>query len=64
MSFLTNQPATATVITTEPTRYLAFDQDLLREFLQKNSEVNHAIESSFNRDLVGKLASRRDDSEE
>lgn len=58
MSYLTGHPATATVVTTEPTRYLAFDQTILREFLQKNQDVRHALEASFNRDLVGKLKSR------
>ena len=58
MSYLSNQPATATVVTTEPTRFLAFDQTRLREFLQKNPDVRHALEASFNRDLVGKLTNR------
>ena len=58
MSYLTNQPATATVTTSETTRYLAFDQQLLRDFLQKNQDVRHALEASFNRDLVGKLSNR------
>lgn len=58
MSFLTNKPASATVTTTEPTRYLAFDITALREHLQKNPQVRHALEASFNRDLVGKLTSR------
>ncbi|MDF1811288.1 MAG: cyclic nucleotide-binding domain-containing protein [Verrucomicrobiales bacterium] len=58
MSYLTNQAATATVITTTPTRYLAFNQAILRDFLQKNQDVRHALEASFNRDLVGKLSNR------
>lgn len=60
MSFLTRNPASATVTTTEPTRYLAFDCDVLREHLQKNPQVRHALEASFNRDLVGKLKNRSD----
>lgn len=63
MSYLTNQPATATVTTTETTRYLAFSQGELRDFLQRNREVRHALEASFNRDLVGKLSSRGSDSD-
>lgn len=58
MSYLSDQPATATVITTETTRYLAFEQVILRDFLQKNQDVRHALEASFNRDLVGKLSNR------
>lgn len=60
MGYLTDNPATASVITTEITRYLAFEYDDLRDFLQKNQEVRHALEASFNRDLVGKLSSRGD----
>ena len=58
MSYLSDQPATATVITTETTRYLAFEQAILRDLLQKNQDVRHALEASFNRDLVGKLWKR------
>ena len=58
MSFLTKQPASASVITREPTRYLAFPCDLLREYLKKTPQVRHALEASFNRDLVSKLATR------
>ncbi|MEM7290017.1 MAG: cyclic nucleotide-binding domain-containing protein [Pseudomonadota bacterium] len=56
MSYLTGKKATATVITTEPTRYLSFDRKPLRALLEKNSEVRHALEASFNRNLVYKLA--------
>lgn len=42
MSYLTHQPATATVITTETTRYLAFDQAQLRDFLQKNRDARQS----------------------
>ncbi|MEM9278666.1 MAG: cyclic nucleotide-binding domain-containing protein [Pseudomonadota bacterium] len=56
MSYLTGKQATASVITTEPTRYLAFERKTLRAHLQKNPEVRHALEASFNRNLVDKLA--------
>jgi len=56
MSYLTVKPATASVITTEPTRYLAFDRNVLRGHLEKNPEVRHALEAGFNRNLVDKLA--------
>ena len=55
MSYLTGQKATATVVTTMPTRFLAFDRDILKSHLDKNSEVRYAIEASFNRNLVSKL---------
>ncbi|MEM9330104.1 MAG: cyclic nucleotide-binding domain-containing protein [Pseudomonadota bacterium] len=56
MSYLTGKTATASVITTEPTRYLAFERKSLRAHLDKNPEVRHALEASFNRNLVEKLA--------
>ena len=55
MSYLTKKDATASVITTEAVRYLAFERNRLREHLDKNHEVRHALESSFNRNLVDKL---------
>lgn len=56
MSYLTGQNATASVITTAPTRFLAFDRKDLRQHLSRNPEVRHALEASFNRNLVSKLA--------
>ncbi len=55
MSYLTGKTASASVITEEPTRYLAFDRENLRVYLEKNPEVRHALEASFNRNLVDKL---------
>ncbi len=60
MSYLTGQPASATVVTTEPSRYLAFDHDRLREHLQKAPDTRHALEARFNRDLAEKLSDRRE----
>lgn len=56
MSYLTGKEASATIITTEPTRYLAFDRKRLKEHMDKSPEVRHALEASFNRNLVEKLA--------
>ena len=56
MSYLTGKDATATVVTTTPMRYLAFEQKALRRYLSRNTEIRHAMEASFNRNLVGKLA--------
>lgn len=55
MSYLTGKQATATVTTVTPMRYLAFDRTALRTFLEKNTDVRHALESGFNRNLVDKL---------
>lgn len=60
MSYLTGKTATATVVTTAPTRYLAFDRKILRAHLEKNPEVRHALEASFNRNLVEKLSKTND----
>ncbi len=56
MSYLTGKEASASVTTTKPTRYLAFDRKRLREHLTKHPDVRHALEASFNRNLVEKLA--------
>ncbi|MEM7215605.1 MAG: cyclic nucleotide-binding domain-containing protein [Pseudomonadota bacterium] len=60
MSYLTGKKATASVVTTKPTRYLAFERKTLRTHLEKNPEVRHALEASFNRNLVEKLAKTSD----
>lgn len=56
MSYLTGKSATASVFSHTPMRYLAFDRNLLRSHLEKYPEVRHALEASFNRNLVDKLA--------
>lgn len=55
MSYLTGKPASATVVTNTKVRYLGFDGAKLRDHLTKNPDVRHALESSFNRNLVEKL---------
>lgn len=55
VSYLTGQKASATAITHERVRYLAFDKERLREHLARNIEVRHALEASFNRNLADKL---------
>jgi CRP-like cAMP-binding protein len=55
MSYLTGKQATATVTSVTPMRYLAFDRTALREYLEKNPDVRHSLESGFNRNLVDKL---------
>lgn len=57
MSYLTGKKASATVITSKPTRYLAFERGALKAFLERQPEVRYALEASFNRNLVSKLAS-------
>ena len=55
ISYLTGEKATATAVVTEPVRYLAFGQGRLRDHLARNTEVRHALETSFNRNLADKL---------
>lgn len=55
MSYLTGKVASASVTADTSMSYLAFERKLLKEHLTKNPEVRFALESSFNRNLVGKL---------
>ena len=55
MSYLSGSTATATVTTDASMRYLAFDRVQLRQHLARHQEVRHALESSFNRNLIDKL---------
>lgn len=56
MSFVAGGPATATAVVARPMRYLAFDQVRLRSALEADSDLKQAMDASFNRNLVGKLA--------
>lgn len=56
MSFVTGAAASATAVVVKPLRYLAFDQGRLRAALAADSELKQAMDASFNRNLVGKLA--------
>lgn len=55
ISFMNNQPATATAIVTNSIRYLKFEREKLRKLVDKDKEIRHALETSFNRNLVEKL---------
>lgn len=56
MSFVTGAPANATAVAARPMRYFGFDQKKLRAALDANSDMQKAMEASFNRNLVGKLS--------
>jgi len=60
MSYLTGKQASATVISIEPVRFIAFERKRLKEHLERNPEVRHALEASFNRNLVEKLVKTND----
>ena len=56
ISVLTDMPATATVITAMPTRYLALERHALRRLMGREPEIEHAIDQCFRKDMRLKLA--------
>lgn len=60
MSYLTGKQASATVISTESVRFISFERQRLKEHLDRHPEVRHALEASFNRNLVEKLVKTND----
>lgn len=55
MSFLSGEPATATVVASKPMRVLAFDQQRLHTAVASDAAIHRAMEAGLNRNLVGKL---------
>ena len=55
IGFMLGTNATATSIVTNSARCLSFDHETLRNMLSKEAALRHALESSFNWNLVGKL---------
>lgn len=55
ISFQSGNPASADVIVTNTAHYIAFDQQKLRRFLKRHSDVAGALESSLSRNLMAKL---------
>lgn len=55
MSFLSGNPASATVRVSNEIRCCVYDPAELRALLQRNPPIRQALELSFNRNLVGKL---------
>ncbi|NOZ31553.1 MAG: cyclic nucleotide-binding domain-containing protein [Alphaproteobacteria bacterium] len=56
MSFITGEPATATAIADDAVTILAFERPILHKLLDADTELRLALETSFNRNLVEKLA--------
>ncbi len=56
ISVLTGMPATATIISSRPTRYLAFEREALRRLMRREPEIEHAIDQCFRTDMRQKLA--------
>jgi CRP-like cAMP-binding protein len=55
IAFLTDTPATATVIAEDGMRVLAFDGDVLRQFFHKETEVAGLIYQLLGRELAKKI---------
>ena len=55
IGFMLNTNATATSVVTNSSRAISFDFEALHNLLYKHPDLRHALESSFNRNLVGKL---------
>ena len=55
IGFMLGSNASATTIVTNSARCLSFDHETLQTMLSKDEQLRHALESSFNRNLVGKL---------
>lgn len=55
IGFLTGSPATATATVANSARCFTFDREGTQSLLRRDETLRHALESSFNRNLVGKL---------
>ncbi|MSR65222.1 MAG: cyclic nucleotide-binding domain-containing protein [Verrucomicrobiae bacterium] len=55
MSFISGEPALATVRTIEQTRYIMWLQEDLRKLLQDDVSMQTAMQTIFNKDLIHKL---------
>lgn len=55
LSFLTGNPASATVTAVKPTRVLVFEQARLTAAIENDAQLRRTLESALNRNLAGKL---------
>lgn len=55
MEFFSKQPATATVVVSEPTSYLKWSQTDLRGLLSRNPSMVPAVQAAFSADMIQKL---------
>lgn len=56
MAFVSGKPASATVATIAPTRYLMWRFSDLKALIEKYPDIRTALQSVFNRNLIDKLA--------
>jgi hypothetical protein len=62
MGFVSGNAATATVVADRPMRIASFDAAALKTSLSGDKDLRHALEASFNRNLIGKLNRSNDSS--
>ena len=55
MAFVSGRPASATVVTSEPSRYLAWGIDPLGELMERSPEIRTALQARFSLNLSDKL---------
>lgn len=55
ISFQSGSPASADVIVTNTVHFFAFEQQVLRRFLSRHSDIASALEASLSRNLMAKL---------
>jgi CRP-like cAMP-binding protein len=56
MGFVSGSRATATVVADRPMKLASFDAAVLKSRLADDNNLRHALEASFNRNLIGKLS--------
>lgn len=56
MGFVSGSTATATVVADRPMQLASFDAAALKSRLADDNDLRHALEASFNRNLIGKLS--------
>jgi CRP-like cAMP-binding protein len=61
IAFMLDTEATATAVVTNSLRCFSFYREPLARLLAKDVEIRHALESSFNRNLIGKLVKSNED---
>lgn len=63
MSFVSGEPATATVKTMLPTRYLMWTQDDLHKLLEHDDAIRVAMQTVLTKNLVSKLMTKSSDTQ-
>lgn len=61
MSFITGGPASASVESLEPMRYIKWEKEALKAFIESDAEIQHTIQTIFSTDLIKKLTSSSQD---